>query len=333
MSTGKRKFDRAVYYARNIFRDSLLPVIFQSRLRSILKRRNRYDLGDLYNRVNYCNKLTSSFTETEFRSRAGRIPIDGSLYYYDLKEHARYFSRRLRLNFQFGDLTYVPDRPSFVKSRPIEGENRNSILMKLDKFRHYYLPADPVPFEAKKPIAVWRGWRNNPKRIELVNRFKGHPLCDVGFAARSGKDGAEARYLSEADQMRFRYIISIEGVDVATNLKWIMASNSLCLMPAPVFETWFMEGRLEAGKHFVLLRPDFADLEEKIIYFESHPDEVRAIVANAHRHVAQFLDEPQEQLISLLVMQKYFVLSGQIEPDDAFVEMMTAASAPSGSPR
>ncbi|HWA81957.1 MAG TPA: glycosyl transferase family 90, partial [Fimbriimonadaceae bacterium] len=286
MSTSKRKLDRASYYARNIFRDSLLPVLFQRRLRPILEGRVRYDRDELASRVNYYNKLSAPFTETEFRSRVGRIPIEGSLYYYDLKEHARYFSRRLRLNFKFGDITAVPERPSFVKSRPISGDNQNSIVMKLDKFRHYYFPADPVPFAEKKPMAVWRGWKNNPKRAVLVSRYKGHPLCDVGFAERTGKDGEDTRYLSEIDQLQFRYVISIEGVDVATNLKWIMGSNSLCLMPAPVFETWFMEGRLEAGKHFVLLQADFADVEEKITYFERHPDEARAIVANANRYAA-----------------------------------------------
>ncbi len=32
---------------------------------------------------------------------------------------------------------------------------------------------------------------------------------------------------------------------------------------------------------------------------------------NANAHVAQFLDPRRERLISLLVMHKYFVLSGQ----------------------
>lgn len=37
--------------------------------------------------------------------------------------------------------------------------------------------------------------------------------------------------MSVEDQKRYRYIVSLEGYDVATNLKWIMNSNSLCLMP------------------------------------------------------------------------------------------------------
>jgi hypothetical protein len=76
-----------------------------------------------------------------------------------------------------------------------------------------------------------------------------------------------------------------------------------------------MEGRLEAGKHYAELRDDFADLEEKILHYERHPDEALAIIRNANLHVAQFFDEPREQLISLLVLYKYFVMTRQIDSD------------------
>ena len=115
--------------------------------------------------------------------------------------------------------------------------------------------------------------------------------------------------------MAFKYVLSVEGNDIATNLKWLMATNSLWLMAPPVYETWFMEGRLEAGKHYVPLRPDFADLEKKILYYERHADEALEIIQNAQAHVRQFLDEKCEQLISLLVLFKCFVVTGQIEPD------------------
>ena len=115
--------------------------------------------------------------------------------------------------------------------------------------------------------------------------------------------------------MKYRYIISIEGNDVASNLKWIMASNSLCLMPAPVYETWFMEGTLQPGLHYVQLRSDFADLEEKILHYEKHPDQAREIVRNANAYVKQFAHRRREQVLSLLVLYKYFALTGQLEPN------------------
>jgi hypothetical protein len=241
------------------------------------------------------------------------------MYYYDLKEHARYFPCHFQLCYVFGDVTSVPEVPSFLKSRPIVGDNENAVQLNLAKIRHFYFPRDRIPFEAKQPRAIWRGslGRINPQRRALLARYHTHKLCDVGYTkSKTSEDIPPSPYLPPSAQQRYRYILSIEGNDVATNLKWIMASNSLCLMPRPVYETWFMEGRLEAGQCFVPLRDDFEDLEEKILYYEGHQDEAKAIIRNANRFVLQFQDARRERLISVLVMYKYFVLSGQMEPDE-----------------
>ena len=122
-------------------------------------------------------------------------------------------------------------------------------------------------------------------------------------------------FLSISQQLRYRYIVSLEGNDVATNLKWILNSNSLCLMPLPTYETWFQEKQLEAGVHYVPLDPDFADVTDKVRYFERHPAEAQRIIAAANAYCRQFSNEQDEQAISVLVLYKYFVLSGQIKPD------------------
>ena len=115
--------------------------------------------------------------------------------------------------------------------------------------------------------------------------------------------------MSIRDQLKFKFILSIEGNDVATNLKWIMSSGSLCFMPKPKFETWYMEGTLEAGKHYVLVADDYSDLEEKVRYYSEHADEARAIVANANAYVTQFLDAEREALIGRKVVEKYLSLA------------------------
>ena len=141
------------------------------------------------------------------------------------------------------------------------------------------------------------------------------PFCDAG----SHKPNAPAEYakpfLSISQHQRYRYIVSLEGNDVATNLKWILNSKSLCLMPPPTYETWFAERQLEANVHYVPLDPDFADLGEKVRYFERHPAQAERIIAAANAYCRKFSNEQDEQAISLLVLYKYFVLSGQIEPD------------------
>ncbi|MGN7771086.1 glycosyl transferase family 90 [Phyllobacterium sp. 22552] len=237
------------------------------------------------------------------------------MYYYDLKEHARYFPAELEIAHVFGDVTSVPPVPSIVKSRPIHGDNKESVLLKLNKLRHFQKLDVPVTFAEKQPLAVWRGGNNNEKRSSLVKRYFDHPLCDVGMASHDASSPWGKPFMSAVEQIRrFRYIISVEGRDVATNLQWIMASQSLCMMPDPVYETWFMEGCLIPGHHYVQLRPDFADLEDKICYYNKHADEAVAIIRNANAHVSQFDDQTQEKLLSLLVLYKYFAMSGSLEP-------------------
>jgi hypothetical protein len=311
----ERIFARVAYYLRNIACDPSPQFVFRRRLHAILDRVEDYDIASLSQRLNYYNKLSIPVDAAPFMARVGSIPMAKSIYYYDLKEHARYFPRRLELNYAFGDVRYIPKRPALVKSRPIAGDNRNSVLMKLEKFRHFYFPPDRTAFHDKKPMAVWRGGIHNKKRMALLARQHDPSLCDIGQT--EGLEALEMRkkFLTPAEQMQFRYVISIEGNDVATNLKWIMASNSLCLMPEPVYETWFMEGSLEAGRHYVRLSDDFDDLEEKILYYESHANEALEIIGNANAYVRQFRDERCEQLLSLLVMHKYFVATGQIDED------------------
>lgn len=72
-----------------------------------------------------------------------------------------------------------------------------------------------------------------------------------------------------------------------------------------------MEGRLKAGVHYIEIKDDFSDLEEKIQYYSQHIDEAETILQNAHEFVRQFFDKPREELIAILVMQKYFELTGQ----------------------
>jgi hypothetical protein len=323
-----RRFDRIAYYARNFWRDISPQIFFRARLKGILATCDRYDRDHVSARLNYCNKLAVGIEVEGDVATIDRISMKNSFYYYDLKEHARYFPRSLKLSYQFGDVVHVPQRPTIVKSRPIGGKNQNSVLMKLDKLRHFYFWPDPTPFAEKKPMAVWRGdIKLNPKRRALVRRWHGRPGFDIGHAGGRGaaeQPGLDSPFLLPVEQAAFKYIVSVEGNDVASNLKWVMATNSLCLMPAPAYETWFMEGRLEAGKHYVPLRPDFADLEDKISHYERHADDALAIIANAHAYVRQFQDEKQERLISLLVLYKYFVATGQIEPDGRIAELFVA---------
>jgi len=315
---GHKNAYKLSFYSRHALQRLVPAAWLRAHRESIMRKIDAMGEKDhlqLLNRVNYYNKLERSFSVSNDAPRIRDFKREKSwAYYLDMLAILRFFPRDMRFYYQFGDVTQVPKVPTFVKSRPVGEKNHNAVLLKLNKVRHYYMVNDPLPFDAKKNKVVWRGACHQPHRQRFIEDFHDHPLCDVGDVHRKATGKPWHRdFMSVADQLQHKFILSIEGNDVATNLKWIMASNSLCFMTKPRYETWFMEGALVPGYHYVELNEDYSDLEEKIRYYTKHDAEAKAIIANANGYVDQFKDEGKERLLSLLVMEKYFEFSGQTE--------------------
>ncbi|WP_029812449.1 glycosyl transferase family 90, partial [Vibrio parahaemolyticus] len=144
-----------------------------------------------------------------------------------------------------------------------------------------------------------------------IQAFYDHPRCNIGQTRPQEGQPWEKGFMSIEEQLQYKFLLCIEGNDVATNLKWAMSSNSLVIMSKPKYETWFMEGKLEAGIHYVEVQDDYSDLPEKMDYYLANEQEALAIIENAHQWVEQFKDKRKERLISLMVADKYFTLSHQ----------------------
>ena len=101
-----------------------------------------------------------------------------------------------------------------------------------------------------------------------------------------------------------RYHLSLEGNDVATDLKWKLASGSLVLMPPPTKEGWLMEGRLQPWIHYVPLdSPE--DVDVKLRWCRDNQPAVQAIVANATQFMHQFVDDDLERKVMLGLLKRY----------------------------
>ncbi|MEZ8825314.1 glycosyl transferase family 90 [Vibrio amylolyticus] len=233
-------------------------------------------------------------------------------YYYDLKEFLYFFPGYFRFNYYFGDETHIELEPTLFKARPIEGDNRNSVLFKLDKRRHFRFVNDKIKYSDKKDIAVFRGAVTQPHRIRFMKEMFEHPLVDAGQSNSSDEHPEWKKpFMSVDEQLQYKFLICLEGNDVASNLKWAMSSNSVVITPKMKFETWFMEGTLKAGIHYIEVKDDWSDFEEKIQYYLEHPQEAEKIIKNAHDYVEPFKDEKLEQLICIKTLERYFELSGQ----------------------
>lgn len=313
-----------LYYMRSFARYAVPKSLLHRRLPSLLAEIDaRADRDYIRERADYYNKLSSpadilgggncsapQLSEMTYRQRPRP-----TAYFFDAYEYTRFFDDSLRWRYLFGDVTHTPEAASIVKSRPIAGDNANSVLLNLDKNRHFCFLHDGIDFESKIDRLIFRAYiSHKPHRIRFFEQWYGHQMCDLGECDPHCRDYPEWHRpkISFYEQLKYKFILALEGNDVATNLKWIMSSNSLAVMPRPRYETWFMEGRLIPDYHYVAIRDDYADLPERLQYYIDHPDQARAIVENANRYVAQFADRHREQLISLLTLDKYFRMTGQL---------------------
>ncbi|CAE6880947.1 glycosyl transferase family 90 [Vibrio sp. B1FLJ16] len=268
----------------------------------------------IQDRVDYYNKVNDPFELPENKStRVGDYKkTGGTTYYFDLHKVIKSFPPGCFFQYLNGDIRDVPEYPCFLKSRPVGENNQNSVLLKLNEIRHFQFVSDECPFRNKKDMVAWRGVGYQPHRKKVIEKFYNHPLCNIGQTKPSNGDPWEKGFMSIEEQLKYKFLLAIEGNDVATNLKWAMSSNSLVIMSKPKYETWFMENRLQAGIHYVEVKDDYSDMIEKMEYYIANPEQAEAIIQNAHDWVDQFRDKKRERLISLLVAKKYFEKSGQL---------------------
>jgi len=267
-----------------------------------------------YNKINYKNSPDLDWIPTS----SMKIPNQGTVYFFDLKEYVRFYPSKFLVRFLFGDITKIPKSPSFVKTRPIKGDNENSVLFKLNKVRHFTFTNDRVKFSDKLNILIGRNAVQQKQRIDFFKKYFDHPLCNLGqINSGTTHDIWLKNKISINEQLKYKFILCIEGYDVATNLKWVMSSNSIAVMPIPKFESWLMEGKLIPNFHYILIKDDFSDLEERLKYYIKNDSKAYEIVKNANKYIMQFQNKKREDLISLLILEKYFHYSGQINSNFA----------------
>ncbi len=304
------------YYLRSYVREYMPKCFSQWALKSLLRQAENHPHSEyLHQRAQYYCKLTdkSVFNRQDWETKAVRLrdqEVTGQkTYYFDAMEYARYFNQDLRWILDAGDKPYVAPEPAIVKNRPLVDNNENSVILNLDKNRHFLFVDDQRSWRDKKDMAIFRGDLGPRKqnRDLFMNRWVGHPMVDAASTNRSEEHPEwQKGKLTIGEHLDFKFIMSLEGNDVASNLKWVMSSNSIAVSPRLTQETWFMEGTLIPNYHYIEVKDDFSDLEDRLTYYISHPEEAEAIIQHAHDYIDQFRDKRQELLISLLVLKKYF---------------------------
>lgn len=253
--------------------------------------------------VKVINNLDSSYCNKYFND----------LYNY-LNEYKKYnHSNNIQFLFVFGDDINFKKLPCFVKAKCIQNDDY-SVLLKLNSERHIgmlnHVKDVDIPFNFKQNKLLWRG-SSTGNRIHFVNKFYNHPNSNIDIKFSNLCQNVQAPsesvvgIMSYSDMLQYKFIISIEGNDVATNLKWILLSNSVLLMPLPTKCTWFMEDTLIPFTHFIPIESDYSDVECKFQWCLNNLKKCEEISKNGTKYMEQFLDEENEKLITNEVIKNY----------------------------
>ena len=225
------------------------------------------------------------------------------------------FNNNKFIYFTSGDVTKCYNKPYITKSRLI---NCNSnIIILLNFGRHWNIVNDikskDIDFDKKKPISIWRGTttgnsKRKGNRFDLIDKWYGkNKNIDIGFSFICRNDEKDnineyldkkIKYsnkvvgkLSVSNLLQYKYLISVEGNDVASGLKWMLYSNSIVLMSKPTVVSWFMEDHLIPYYHYIPIKDDWSDLLNQINWCERNQDKCKEIIKNANKYVQRFLDE------------------------------------------
>ena len=310
------------FFIKGYLREYTPKIFSQLSLERKLKSiESRPDRDYIHQRADYYCRLTADckYDHNEWYKKSvclrNQPMLPQKVYYFDAMEISRYFNQSLRWIIKSGDITNLFPVPTVVKSRPLGDDNQNSIILKLEKVRHFLFVNDPIPWrEKKKNVAIFRGDLGPRKenRDVFMNLFADGQSKMVDAASTNHIEAHpewQKGKMTIGEHFDYKFIMSLEGNDVASNLKWVMSSNCVAVSPRHTCETWFMEGTLIPNYHYIEVKDDFSDLEEKLTYYLEHPEEAEAIIQHAHEYIDQFRDLKREKLISLLVLKKYFEIT------------------------
>lgn len=269
--------------------------------------RIKYYMGKWYdNKITINSKKNVINTNNEIKKK---YDDDYTLLIYFFNKYNKYIlflngdKQNLPNLKKFKYLKSCENFPYITKTRPINCKNNIISLLRLE--RHWKnvdkIKSLDIPFEKKKNVCIWRGTTtgsvdNKGNRFDLINKwFNKDKFIDVGFNFISQKQNNYKKFLKKnlniKNYLKYKYLISVEGNDVASSLKWMLSSNSIVLMPKPTTVSWFMEDHLIPYVHYIPIKDDWSDLKDKYIWCENNKKKCLIIINNANSYVNKFINE------------------------------------------
>lgn len=209
---------------------------------------------------------------------------------------------------QCGDLSYMGGNiPILVKTRKANCSMSKGIIANLNSSRHWQYCERAIKhnisWEEKQNNVIWRGattgiygnifiYKYHYKTYSRENFVKDyHTKYDIGFSSIVQSCGHLREYVKKpcavVEMLNCKYIPIIDGNDKSSSLNWVLASNSVPIMPKSDFHSWLCEPWLVPNVHYVEVKEDFSDFDEKIEWCKTHDDECKEIAYNGQKFIVE----------------------------------------------
>jgi hypothetical protein len=124
-----------------------------------------------------------------------------------------------------------------------------------------------------------------------------------------GKKMLRRDLLSMTELIQYKVVISLEGNDVSSGLKWNLLSNSVVMMPPPTATSWLMEELLEPWVHYIPLKYDGSDAEDMIRWVIENDLKARRIAERGTLYMYDLLYHPDakrdDELVRKEMLRRY----------------------------
>ena len=94
---------------------------------------------------------------------------------------------------------------------------------------------------------------------------------------------------------QYKVIISLEGNDVASGLKWNLQSESVVVMSPPTRTSWAMEELLQPWVHYIPMLPDGSNVEEMVRWALDNEEQAKRISERATLFIYDLLCHPDAE--------------------------------------
>lgn len=209
-------------------------------------------------------------------------------------------------------------------------KDMSPIVWKLETHRHWdpieHAKRQDTPWHKKKLGALWRGdftgkYHSGDKtpleqcllnqRCAFVYHHADSTLVDAGLTSTldrmddtvNGVSVVKSR-VSKRQIQQYKVILSMEGNDVASGLKWSLLSESVVLMPTPTRTSWAMEELLEPWVHYIPMKEDGSNAEELIRWVGDNDHKAWRIAERGRLFMYDLLYHPDARRDDTLVEEE-----------------------------